>query len=201
MVDIEQSLQVFITALPGIGMLVGMAIIYFVYNRYSFVQKTFGWNFIKTLGRTKQSLSKGYILLRVIHPSGGEEYFTTKVDTIINYSIKMRDKNIKKYVIYDPKMVNYVGNIPVLNVNPNDIRPINYKSGQMIAIPSEIVFKLATDASKKQEEKEKFEKLVKYVLIGGVVMGIILLLSMSYMNEQVLACAADLRSQLMIVGG
>lgn len=170
--------------IPGLVMY-----IFYIRNQ---VKMSVGWNFVKSMSKVKMSAND--LVLRIKSPSGKEYYQASKINSIIEYDYYTdTNKKIKKMVLYDPKTVDYLNGIPILNVTPSDIRPIDRDLGTLINIPTEVIKKLITDSTKDPKhdaDKAKYDKVLIYSLIGVC---ILFILGLSYLNQT----NAELQNELM----
>ena len=137
-----------------------------------------------------------------------ESYFPTKNTPIIEYEVLENGKKVKKYVIYDERSVDYLNGIPILNVTPNDIRPMDRETGLLVNIPSELIDKLAVDSSKNIENEMKKDKNMKMLIYGLVGMGVLFIIGLSYINQtnmeiqgELLRCTVELGKSATVIAG
>lgn len=166
-------------------------IFYIVYLRNQ-IKLSVGWNFISALSKVKMT-SKD-LILRIKSPSGKEIYQPSKISNVIEYDfMDDNNKKQKKMVLFDPKALDYLNGIPILNVSPSDIRPIDRDLGTLNNMPTEVIRKLITDATKDPKhdaEKAKYDKFLIWAVIG---MGILFIVGMTYLNQT----NAELQNELM----
>lgn len=171
-----------------LGILIGMAVVFYIFQKYTEVKNSVGWNFVSSLGKVKKNLNKGLIVLRVKHPSGNEEYKIAKTAPSIKYTIEEDDKKVQKKDIYDESAVDKLNGIPILNVNPYDINPINRNTGLKVDVNPEVINKLAVDSTYEAESDQSQRKLVSTVIKGTIAAGVIMLLVFSYLYQQNVEC-------------
>ena len=177
MVNYEQYIQyaqyIVYLAIPALGF-------YILYLRNK-VKLSVGWNFVNSFSKTK--MSNDDLILRIKSNSGKEYYQTVKQEPIIKYKYKENKKEVEKYVIFDPKAVDNLNGMPVLNVSPSDIRPLDRDLGTLVNIPSEVVNYLVTNSTKDpklESEKGKYDKFLIYCLGACFVA---LIIGLSYINQ------------------
>ena len=190
------------------GLVIGGYGTWWVYMKYNYIKSSVGWKFIEALGKTKKGIGGKDLTLRIKSPAGKELYESVKHQAIIEYEYLERGKKVKKYVIYDERAVDYLNGIPILNVTPLDIRPIDRETGILVNIPSEIIDKLAVDSSKTAEGEAKKDKNLKLLIYGMVAMGILFLLTMTYINQtntelqgQLAKCSINLAKTAVVITG
>ena len=181
---------------------------WYVYDKWNKVKRSVGWKFIDALGNVKFGRKGHDIALRIKSLSGRESYFPTKNTPIIEYEVLENGKKVKKYVIYDERSVDYLNGIPILNVTPNDIRPMDRETGLLVNIPSELIDKLAVDSSKNIENEMKKDKNMKMLIYGLVGMGVLFILGLSYINQtnmeiqgELLRCTVELGKSATVIAG
>ena len=179
-----------------------------VMHLWGIINKTFGYNMLKTLLKTKLLAQKGFLLLEIKHRSGAREYQTVKQSPVIFYTVNENNKPKKKVVFFDPKAIDYIQNIPVLSVSPNEVRPIDRDTGLVVNIPGEYIDKLAKDTALDYETDKNNNNIIKQVIWGIIGVGIVLILAVSYMygnitdlNTQILVCERALAESATIIGG
>jgi len=98
--------------------------------------------------------------------------------------------------------------IPILNVTPNDIRPMDRETGLLVNIPSELIDKLAVDSSKNIENEMKKDKNMKMLIYGLVGMGVLFIIGLSYINQtnmeiqgELLRCTVELGKSATVIAG
>jgi hypothetical protein len=194
-----------------IGILIGFCIlsygVFFVWQKYNFVKKSVGWNFINSLARVKNSLSENDLVLEITSQSGKRIFEPVKQTPIIRYTVRYQGKNVLKSVIYDERAVEYLNGIPVLKCTPNDIRPIDRETGLLVNIPPEILEKLAVDSSKTAEGEEKANKIIKMLIWGLIGAVILFLIGMTYLNQttaevqtELMRCTLELGKSVTVIG-
>jgi len=157
------------------------------------IVKTFGYGFLKSLITARHNSQKGFIVLEIKHRSGARQFVATKQSPLINYTIKENKKEKNKIVIYDPRAVDHIMNIPILSCSPNEIRPIDRDTGLLVNIPGEMLDKLAKDATLDYQANNDYQKLLRMVLWGAGIVMVGVLLMVSYMWGNIV----DLNSQLI----
>lgn len=165
------------------GIFIIFGVILWGYNKYNLVKQSVGWNFVNSLGYVKRGFKGTDLVLEIISQSGRRTYNNVTQKPIIEYLYKEKGKDVKKGVIYDERAVERINGIPILKCSPIDIRPIDRETGLLVNIPSELIDKLAVDASKTAEgdaKHDKERKLLIYALIG---MAILFILALSYINQ------------------
>jgi len=200
--EIEQIIQ--------IAKMLGYLIVgiggYYIYDKWNKVKKSVGWKFIDSLGNVRLGRKGHDIALRIKSLSGRESYVPTKNKPIIEYEYLENGKMVKKYVIYDERAVDYLNGIPILNVTPNDIRPMDRETGLLVNIPSELIDKLAVDSSKNIENEMRKDKNMKMLIYGLIGMGILFILGLSYINQtnmdvqkELLRCTVELGKSATVI--
>lgn len=168
------------------------ALIFYIVHLRNQIKLSVGWNFISALSKVKMT-SKD-LILRIKSPSGKEIYQPSKISNVIEYDfMDDNNKKQKKMVLFDPKALDYLNGIPILNVSPSDIRPIDRDLGTLNNMPTEVIRKLITDATKDPKhdsEKAKYDKFLIWAVIG---MGILFIVGMTYLNQT----NAELQNELM----
>jgi len=182
---------------------VALALGFYIINLRNKVKTSVGWNFIDNFSKSK--FGNKDLLLRIKSPTGKEYYQSVKQEPLIKYHYFDNDKKIEKSVIYDPKSVDNFNGIPVMNVSPADIRPLDRDLGTLINIPHEVIKKLVTDSTKdpkNEVNKAKYDKLLIYGLVG---MGICLVIGLSLINQtnaevqqELLRCTVELGRNAVI---
>lgn len=199
------------SALPWIylgAFCVVSGILYWVFIKFNRVKASVGWDFIDSLGKVKKGVKGFDLVLRIKSQAGRETYMPIKHMPVIEYPYIVKGEEVKRYVIYDERAVDYLNGIPILNVSPNDIRPIDRETGLLVNIPSEIIEKLAVDASKTAEQEAMKEKLMKYLIWGLIGMAILFIIAISYINQtngdlqvQLASCSIELGKSATIIAG
>jgi len=190
-----------------LGWVIGAVVVMYGFNKYMYVKRTIGWNFVDSIAKVKFSLKEFDLVLRIVHPSGAEEYQFVKQTKIISYKIKIRGEEVIKAVIFDARAVNRINGVPILSVSPNDIRPIDRETGLNVDIPGEVVLKLIADATKTAEDQAKRDKLVTMVLWGAGIGIVLFILGMAYINQtnaelqvKLMECTINLGKSAVVVG-
>jgi len=165
------------------GLFIGMGIAFYGFYLWNLVKKSIGWKMVKSLGRVKLGLGGQDLTLRIKSLAGRESYLPIKQSPVIEYEYLENGKKVKKYVIYDERAVDYLNGIPILNVSPNDIRPIDRETGLLVNIPSEIIDKLAVDSSKTAENEALNNKTIKMLIYALIGMAILFIIALSYINQ------------------
>lgn len=177
MVNYEQYLQY----AQYLVYLVIPVLAFYVFYLRNKVKLSVGWNMINSFSKTK--MSNEDLILRIKSNTGKEYYQTVKQAPIIKYKYRENNKDIEKYVIYDPKAVDSLNGMPVLNVTPSDIRPLDRDLGTLVNIPSEVILNLVTNSTKDpklESEKGKYDKFLIYCLGACFVA---LIIGLSYINQ------------------
>ena len=168
------------------GMLLGLvtlAGLFWMYNKYTLVKQSVGWNFINSMGGVKRGFKGLDIVLEIVSQSGKRRYIPSTQTPIINYNTLEKGEEVKKGVIYDERAVERINGIPILKCTPIDIRPIDRETGLLVNIPSELIDKLAVDASKSAENEAKKDKQMKILIYGLVGMAVLFIVALSYINQ------------------
>ena len=191
-----------------VGFLVGFMLILYGYTKYNYVRRSVGQNFIESIAKVKLGVGGADMVLRIKHPSGKEEYQFVKQTKVIKYEIKVKKDDVEKYVIFDARAVDRLNGCPILTCTPNDIRPIDRETGLCVDIPSEIIIKLITDATKTAEGESKKDKMMKLLIYGLVAAVILTILGLSYLNQtnseltlQLANCFAQNAKSAVVIGG
>lgn len=156
---------------------------YDLYIRFNRVKRSVGWDFIDSLGKVRTNNKGNDLVLRIKSQAGRETYMPIKHTPIIEYPYKIKGEEVKRYVIYDERAVDYLNGIPILNVTPNDIRPIDRETGLLVNIPSEIIEKLAVDSSKTAENEAKKDKMMKLLIYAIIGLAVLFFIGLSYINQ------------------
>lgn len=204
MMEISQAIQI----AKLIGLMGGSVLIWFIWQKYNFVRTSVGWKFINSMAKTKKGIGGTDLVLRIKSPAGKETYSYVKHSPFIEYKFFEKGKDAKKYVIYDERAVDYLNGIPILNVTPIDIRPIDRETGLLVNIPSEIIDKLAVDSSKTAEGQQMKDKQMKMLLYTIAIMGVLFIVAVSYINQtnaelqkEIARCAIDLGKSVTVIAG
>lgn len=204
MVDINQITMYFKIG----GAVVGTGVIFWGWWKMNLVKSSVGWKHIEALGKVKKGFKGKDLVLRIKSPAGKETYQDIKHSPIIEYEYLVKGKKAKKYVIYDERAVDYLNGIPILNVTPNDIRPIDRETGLLVNIPSEIIDKLAVDSAKTAEGEALNQKIIKQLVFAVIGMAILFILALSYINQtnselqvQLANCALNAAKSATIITG
>lgn len=187
---------------------IGGYAVFWVFVRFNRVKSSVGWKFIDAMGKVKKGIGGNDLVLRIKSQAGRESYLYTKHTPVIEYPYISRDENVKRYVIYDERAVDYLNGIPVLNVSPNDIRPIDRETGLLVNIPSEIIEKLSVDSAKTAENEAKKDKQMKMLLYTIVGMAVLFIIAVSYINQtnselqvKLATCVIDAGKSAIITAG
>ena len=182
-------------------------VIMFFYTKYNYVNRTIGWNIVNSMAQVKNNRTEKDLMLRIKTPSGKESYLPVKQSPKIDYQYKEESKDYKKTVLYDMKAQTYLNGVPILDVSPYDIRPINRYTGLYVNIDPNVTTKLITDSTKNPEKDKEKEKLVKYMLIGGAIIIVGFIVAISYMNTsntelvgKLAVCYADMGRSVTVIG-
>lgn len=201
-INLEQVKQISIM----VGVLAGLWLVFFVWNKYNYVKRSVGWNFINSLAKVK-GIGENDLVLEITSQSGKRTFTPVKQTPIIKYEIKYKGKDIQKSVIYDERAVEYLNGIPVLKCTPNDIRPIDRETGLLVNIPPEILEKLAVDSSKTAEGEAKKDKITKMLIWGLIGTVILFLIGMTYLNQttaevqtELMRCTVELGRSVTVIG-
>lgn len=180
-------LSILVKYLPHILLLIGaLGGLYF----YDLI-RVFGINNLKLFVEAKKKKKK--IALRIFNLSGKEEYEIADVNNFIKYKTKIADKELDKGVIYDDRALSNFCGIPILNCNQNDVRPINFKTGLNVNVPGDVINKLAIDSVRGYDEKDQKDKdLRNFVIKGMIVVGVILIVGLSYIADNMSTSPAEL---------
>ena len=201
-INLEQIKQISIM----VGFLAVCWGVIFVWNKYNFVKRSVGWNFIDSLARVK-GIGENDLVLEITSQSGKRTYLPVKQTPILKYEILYKGEKIDKSVVYDERAVEYLNGIPVLKCTPNDFRPIDRETGLLVNIPPEILEKLAVDSSKTAEGEAKKDALTKMLIWGLIGAVILFLIGMTYLNQttaevqmELMKCTIDLGKSVTIIG-
>jgi len=164
------------------GWALGSIAVFYGFYKWNLVKKSIGWKMVDTLGKVKLGIGGNDIVLRIKSPTGKEYYETAKHSPYIEYEFFTKGKKCKKGVIYDERAVDSMNGIKILNVTPNDIRPIDRETGLLVNIPSELIEKLAVDSSKTAENEAMKDKQMKMLIYGLVGMAVLFIVALSYIN-------------------
>lgn len=201
-----------IEMIKQIGLLLGVVIvggfIFYGWQKYNFVKRSVGWNFINSLAKVKGGMGENDLVLEITSQSGKRIFVPVKQTPIIKYEIKFKGKEISKSVIYDERAIEFLNGIPILKCTPHDIRPIDRETGLLVNIPPEILEKLAVDSSKTIEGQEKRDKLMKMLIWGLIGAVILFFLGMTYLNQttaevqtELMKCTLELGKSVTVIGG
>ncbi len=181
-------------------------VLYWVFIKFNRVKASVGWDFIDSLGKVKKGVKGFDLVLRIKSQAGRETYMPIKHMPVIEYPYIVKGEEVKRFVIYDERAVDYLNGIPVLNVSPNDIRPIDRESGLLVNIPSEIIEKLAVDSAKTAENEAQKEKLVKYLIWAIIGIAVLFFIAITYINQtnselqiQLATCSIELGKSATII--
>jgi len=171
------------------------------------IKQSVGWNFINTMAQIKMPGSKD-LALRVKSPAGKEYYIPVTHQPLIKYKFKENGKEVEKLVLYDIKAVDYLNGIPILNVTPLDIRPLNKDLGTIVNMPPEVIQKLVTDSTKDPKIQEMKDKNLRILIYGLVGMGVVFIIGITYINQtnaelqtELAKCAIELGRSVTVIGG
>ena len=186
----------------------GSYALFWVFMRFNRVKASVGWQFIDSMGKVKKGQGGFDLVLRIKSQAGRESYQFVKHTPLIEYPYVVKGEKVKKLVIYDERAVDYLNGIPVLNVTPNDIRPIDRETGLLVNIPSEIIEKLSVDSSKTAEQEAMNNKTIKILIWTIVGMAILFILGLAYINQTnseiqtaLMQCTVELGRSATIIAG
>lgn len=190
-----------------LGVLVVGAVVFFGWQKYNFVKRSVGWNFIQSLAKVKSGMGENDLVLEITSQSGKRVFMPIKQTPIIKYEIKFKGKDVLKSVIYDERAVEFLNGIPILKCTPNDVRPIDRETGLLVNIPPEILEKLAVDSSKTVEAEEKKDKIIKMLIWGLIGAVILFIIGMTYLNQttsevqtELMKCTVELGKSVTVIG-
>lgn len=141
---------------------------------FKVVSSSVGWDFVRKIMAVKKNKGKGYLLLKIHTVSGRPNYEIAKGGKWITYQFDENGNNISKRAFYDPLATynDYSADVPMLEVTPDDIFPLNRFTATRITTCPELVEKTIIDSSKSADELDRVKKYMKYMIIAlGIMAG------------------------------